>query len=91
MFHTQRTIGSNVVQVQGIEPWSRPWQGRILPLNHTCISNCTSIRTIAYFATETFINKDTDAIVLIRTYGEMDITAVFGTVILGSNPGRCTI
>ena len=25
-----------------------------------------------------------------RTYGEMDITAVFGTVILGSNPGRCT-
>lgn len=24
------------------------------------------------------------------TYGEMDITAVFGTVILGSSPGRCT-
>ena len=24
-----------VVRVQGIEPWSRPWQGRILPLNHT--------------------------------------------------------
>ncbi len=23
------------VRVQGIEPWSRPWQGRILPLNHT--------------------------------------------------------
>jgi hypothetical protein len=27
----------------------------------------------------------------IRTYGEMDITTVFGTVILGSNPGKCTI
>lgn len=24
------------------------------------------------------------------TYGEMDITTVFGTVILGSNPGGCT-
>ena len=24
-------------------------------------------------------------------YGEMDITAVFGTVIVGSSPGRCTI
>ena len=25
-----------------------------------------------------------------RTHGEMDITAVFGTVILGSSPGGCT-
>ena len=22
------------MRLQGIEPWSRPWQGRILPLNH---------------------------------------------------------
>ncbi len=25
-----------------------------------------------------------------RTCGEMDITAVFGTVVPGSSPGRCT-
>lgn len=29
-------------------------------------------------------------LLLACTYGEMDITTVFGTVILGSNPGRCT-
>lgn len=23
------------MRLQGIEPWSRPWQGRILPLNHS--------------------------------------------------------
>lgn len=27
---------------------------------------------------------------LLCTHGEMDITTVFGTVILGSNPGGCT-
>ena len=26
-----------IVRLQGIEPWSRPWQGRILPLNHNRI------------------------------------------------------
>ena len=29
---------SNMEQVTGIEPVSRPWEGRILPLNHTCAS-----------------------------------------------------
>ena len=26
-------------QVMGIEPTSQPWEGRVLPMNYTCISN----------------------------------------------------
>ena len=33
--HT-REILMALEQVRGIEPPSRPWQGRILPLNDTC-------------------------------------------------------
>ena len=42
-------------------------------------------KTIVYILYNLVYNK------IVCTCGEMDITAVFGTVILGSNPGRCTM
>lgn len=41
---------NNVVRVGGIEPPSRPWQGRIIPLNYT--------RNVSYDISQTLIFQE---------------------------------
>ena len=67
-----------------IELPSHPWQGRILPLNHTRYKYDTSIRYMDFFYNKAY----TQLITEICSCGEMDITTVFGTVFVGSNPAR---
>ncbi len=46
------------VRVSGIEPESRPWQGRILPLNHT--RNVLIYSTLRVSETRGTLYKNTD-------------------------------
>ena len=34
----KRDVFDHLEQVTGIEPALQPWEGRVLPLNHTCFA-----------------------------------------------------
>ena len=72
------------VRIRGIEPRSHPWQGCVLPLNHI---RFPEDYTVAYELGNYWCILTT---LIMRSRGEMDITAVFGTAIPGSNPGGST-
>ena len=70
-----------------IELLSRPWQGRVLPLNHDREREYSSIFCLDL---QNALNGSIVFPLRFCTRGEMDITTVFGTVVLGSSPSGCT-
>ena len=49
MFGEVGTGGTEVERVKGIEPSSQPWEGHILPLNHTRYQSTSSVLTVLRF------------------------------------------
>ncbi len=46
-------------QVTGIEPSCRPWQGRVLPLNYTCVAVQTGLEPAISSVTGMHVNHYT--------------------------------
>src|SRR5690606_31640734 len=91
------------VRVGRIELPSHPWQGCILPLNHTrkivlgstirILTQNRKFTTRRYYLIHTCVIAfvtSTRYYCVVSTRGEMDITTDFGSVVLGSSPGGCT-
>ena len=49
----------SVEQVKGIEPSCRPWQGRVLPLNYTCVAVQTGLEPAISSVTGRHVNHYT--------------------------------